>query len=210
MKKIYIIILIMMSISISPVLGVDNQSINNSKTFRILVDQYNGFYRAYEIYNVTLAKAAPYENRSLNISRGDTIIWINDAVPDTELTMVSKEGLWDKYNGTLKWSYKQFIYTFNKSGIYEIYVKEYPRFRQTIKVGPLDIENVNNTNNTINQTNITKQNSTVDNTNKNKTIINTSNNSMPTVPLEKKQGNEVVVLITVTLSLIYIFDRKIK
>lgn len=207
MKKI--LILLMMMLLISPVIGVENKSVNDSKTFRVLVDQYNGFYRVYEVYNVSLAKAVMYENGTLNISRGDRIIWISDAVPDTELTIMSKEGLWDKYNGSLEWSYKQFIYTFNKSGIYEIYVREFSRFRQKIVVGPIEIEN--NTNMTINQTNVTKPNLTVDNKNKTVTNLTVNSSDMTVIPqVEKKQGTEAIVLITVTLSLVYIFDRKIK
>lgn len=206
MIKIYIMLIV--SILISPVAAEENQSINNS-TYRVLVDQYNGFYAVYQIHNVTLPKTIPYENRTFNISKGDTVIWSNEAVPDIKLSIGNKENLWDKYNGTLKWSYKQFIFTFNKSGIYEIYVREYPRFKQKIIVGPIEIKNNTNktiTNKTVNNTVINKPNLTV-----NKSTNVSKNDSMPVaVPIEKKQGTEVAVLVTVTLSLIYIFDRKIK
>lgn len=207
MRKIYIIVLIMF-ILISPVTGEDNQSVNNNTTYRVLVDQHHGFYRVYQVYNATSSNTIYYENGTLNISRGDTIIWINDAVPDARLTIVSEEKLWDWHDGTLKWSYKQFAYTFNKSGIYDVYIKERPSFQQKIIVGPLD--NTNITNKTVNQTNITKPNLTINTTYK--TInIPTNNSTVPvTVPLEKRPGTEAVVLITVTSLLIYVFERKIK
>lgn len=200
MRKIFIIILIMIS-QIFPVIGEDNQSTNNT-TYRVLVDNMYGFNRVYGVEN-----AAPieYENRTLNISKGDTIIWINDAVPDTKLTIINKQNLWDKYSGELRWGYKQFRHTFNKSGIYDIYIKEYSRFQQKIIVGPLDII----TNKTINATNVTKPDLTF---NKKETNLSTIKNStVPvTVPLEKRPGTETVVLVTVTSLLIYIFERKIK
>lgn len=208
--NMFIIILLMMSILISSVSGEENQSINNA-TYRVYVDQYHGFYAVYQVYNVTSAKVILYENNTLNISRGDKIIWSNEAVPDAKLTITSKENLWDKYNGTLKWSYKQFTYTFNKSGIYEMYVREYPRFKQKIIVDPLDDTNITITNKTINRVNSSNiERSNVDNTNKTATNMSTKNSTEPVTTPEKKQGTEVAVLITVTLSLIYIFDRKIK
>lgn len=91
MRKIYFIIL-MMIIQISPTIGEDNQSTNNA-TYRVLVDHTYGFYRVYEANNAT--SVINYENRTLNISKGDTIIWLNDAVPDTKLTIVNKQNLWE-------------------------------------------------------------------------------------------------------------------
>ena len=202
MRKIYLLILMM--ILIPPVMGGDNQSTNNT-TYRVLVDNTYGFYRVYAVNNIA---SVSYENRTLNISKGDTIIWINDAVPDVKLTIISKENLWGKYDGELKWNYKQFIHTFNKSGIYDIYISEYSNFQQKIIVGP--IETINN--NTVNTTNITKSNLTLNNSNERKINVSTTNNStVPVdVPLEKKPGTEVVALITVTSLLVYIFERKIK
>ncbi len=197
MRKIFIILLI--SILIPLAMGEDNQSKNT--TYRVLVDHTYGFYRVYEINGATVN----YENRTLNISKNDTIIWINDAVPDVKLTIISKQNLWDKYEGELKWNYKRFSHTFNKSGIYDIYIKEYSRFQQKIIVGP--IETI--VNKTVNVTNVTKPNLTFNNNEKR--INTTKNNSTSSnIPVEKKPGTEVITLITVTSLLIYIFERKIK
>lgn len=196
MIKIFIIVL-MMSVLIAPAMGEDNQSTNNT-TYRVFVDHTYGFYRVYEANS---DRSVEYENRTLNISKGDTVIWTNDAVPDTKLTILNKQNLWGKHGGELRWNYKQFKYTFNKSGIYDMYISEYSRFQQRIIVGPIEITDV--TNKTINQTDV--------NNSDNKTKTNTSNSSIPvTVPLEKKPGTGVIVLLTVTSLLIYIFERKIK
>lgn len=205
MMKIYIIIL-MMIILICPVMANDNKS-----AYRVFVDHKYGFYKVYE----SNGSSVNYENRTLNISRGDIVTWVNDEVADARLTIVSRQNLWNESNGILLWSDKQFSYTFNDSGIYDIYIREYSRFGQKIIVGPIEIEN--DTNSIVNRTNITNPNlvvdSVVDSTNENKTTTNTStNNSVmsATPPVEKKQGTEAIVLITVTSLLIYIFDRKIK
>lgn len=203
MRKIYLIILIMI-ILISPVIGENNQSTNNT-TYRVFVDNTYGFYRVYEANS---DRSIEYENRTLNISKGDTIIWTNDAVPDTKLTIINKQNLWEKHEGELRWNYKQFKYIFNKSGIYDIYIKEYSRFKQKIIVGPIETT-VNNK--TVNKTNVAKSNLTFNNSNEKKINVSTTNNSIPTnVPLEKKPGTEVVVLITVTSLMVYIFERRIK
>ncbi len=93
----------------------------------------------------------------------------------------------------------------NKSGIYDIYISEYSRFQQKIIVGPLETI----INKTINTTNVTKSYSKL---NERKTNISTIKNStVPiTTPPEKKPGTGVIVLITVTSLLVYIFERKIK
>lgn len=41
-----------MMILISPVMGENNQSMNNT-TYRVLVDQHHGFYRVYAVNNMT-------------------------------------------------------------------------------------------------------------------------------------------------------------
>lgn len=203
MRKIYFIIL-MMSILISPAMGEDNQS-NNNTTYRVFVDNTYGFYRVYAVNNMA---SVSYENRTLNISKGDTVIWINDAVPDTKLTIMNKQNLWDRHDGELRWNYKQFIHNFNKSGIYDIYISEYSRFQQKIIVGPIETT-INNK--TVSATNVTKPDLTFNNSNDKKINVSTTNNSAPVnVPLEKRPGTEVVALITVTSLLVYIFERKIK
>lgn len=148
-RKIYVIVILLMmiSISISPVIGEYNQSIDNKSikrplNYSVLVDQYHGFYR---VYNVMSNKIVPYQNDTLNIYKGDTITWRNDAVPDYRLTIISQQKLWDNNSADLKWAYKLFTYTFNTSGIYEVYVRQYTKFGQKIIVGPIELNSTNTT-----------------------------------------------------------------
>jgi len=103
-----------------------------SSVYRVFVDEWYGFKRAIEA-NYTPFK---YENQTLNLNVGDTVIWVNDA-DNESITIVSKEGLWaDAY---LKYIRSSFKYIFNKSGTYEVYMKEFPRRpHQTIIVAPVE------------------------------------------------------------------------
>lgn len=224
-----IISLIIMFILISPVVAIDNQSIKDPVTYRVFVDQYYGFYRVFEmdgtldgneidigfnISNKTL-------NATLNIFRGDTIIWTNDATPDpdTTMTIVSKEKLWnlsrekwlDRENGTLKSSGKEFSHTFNNPGIYNIYIKERPILTQKIIVGPIDI----------NATNATKSNLTMKSGQNNTTAIkkNATLNNSSSVPISvmltggifsKIKSKSDMSIMTLVLLGIYILSGRIK
>lgn len=238
MKKVYIIVLlVIISVSIHPVVGEHNQSTNNqsikkSISYRILVDQYHGFYR---VYNASSDKAVFYQNDTLNINKGDTITWLNDAVPDTKLTIISRQKLWNNYSGELKWAYKQFSYTFNKSGIYEIYIKERPKFRQKIIVDSPKISSITNIKNNTVKTNTTKSNTNNTKTgqtiniknntvktnatklNDNKIILNGSSNltyidntNSIGITIVNVSGFDIFSLVTIVLSLIYIFYREKK
>jgi plastocyanin len=103
------------------------------RVYEVDVDQDYGFYRVVEKNNTPLV----YENLTLNINSGDTVIWINDATPDWELTIVSEQGLWDNTSGRLRWNYQKINYTFKEPGTYGVYVREYPRLKhQKIVVSP--------------------------------------------------------------------------
>ena len=100
--------------------------------YRVFVDDWYGFKRAIEA-NYTPFK---YENQTLNLNPGDTVIWVNDA-DNESITIVSKEGLWA--NAYLKYSRDSFKFVFNKSGTYGVYMKEFPRRpHQTINVAPVE------------------------------------------------------------------------
>lgn len=159
MRKIYktVILLTMVSMLMSPVIAVDNQSANKSVTYRILIDQHYGFFRTYEMYDKLLGKEMFQENNTLNISKGDIVIFASDTMPDAFLTVISEEKLWSDKKGALKYSGKEFNYTFNKSGIYNMYIKEHYLLKQRIIVGPIDINDTNET-----WTNTTKPNLTND------------------------------------------------
>lgn len=212
-SKIYLIILLLIIfIYISPVSG---EIVKKPTTYRILVDQYHGFYRIYEVYNKSLGRTINYQNGTLNINKGDTIIWINDAVPDTKLIIINQQKLWGNNSGELKWAYKQFNYTFDKSGLYDVYIKGHSKsqFRQQIIVGrPLEYTNINkksiNVSKNVNST--TKEN--LNNSSKTKTkVLNLTNKSN----ISKNDKGEIKltmvlspILLVAILSTIHILKRK--
>lgn len=112
---------------------MSNESDNISITYRTDVDQDYGFYR---VRDITTHKPALYDikNNTLTINVGDTVIWMNDATPDWPLTIASEQGLWDNTSARLRWNYQKFSYTFNESGEYGVYIKEYPSEKQKIIV----------------------------------------------------------------------------
>ncbi len=116
----------LLSLMLSPSVGAASQSI-----YSVYVDDWYGFYKVSDV-NHTPFK---YVNQTLNINVGDTVIWVNDASDNSELTIVSEQNLWPNQSGYLKYNYRSFNYTFTKPGSFEIYMKEYPRRpRQTIVV----------------------------------------------------------------------------
>lgn len=107
-------------------------------TYRAEIDQDYGFYR---VIDITTYKPALYKNNTLTINIGDTVIWENDATPDEPLTIISKDNLWSNKSAYLRWNYQKFNYTFNESGTYEVYIKEYPREQhQIIIVSPTETQ----------------------------------------------------------------------
>jgi hypothetical protein len=127
--------------------AVDSQITGNSSiNYTVLVDQMHGFHAAYKPNkNGGDILVKNYQNNTLNINIGDTIFWSNDAVPDTQLSIMSYPVLWENITcgqnlcSYLGWDYKKFGYTFNKPGKYEIYIREFPIFNQTIIVGPIKL-----------------------------------------------------------------------
>lgn len=131
-NKKHMIWLIYTAIAIIFIQPIHAEGENTSITYRSDVDQDYGFYR---VIDYTTHKPSSYVNNNLTINVGDTVIWINDAKPDEPLTIISKEGLWGNRTAYLRWNYQKFNYTFNQSGTYQIYIKEYPRVQhQTIVV----------------------------------------------------------------------------
>lgn len=247
MRKIYrvIISLIIMSILISHVIAIDNQSIKEPTTYKVFIDQYFGFYRIFEmdgtLFGNEIDSGFNSSNKSLNatfnISIGDTVIWVNDAVPSKVMTIVSKEKLWnlskekmwDSENGSLQHNGKEFSYTFNKSGIYNVYVKERPILKEKIIVGPIDMNETNPKSNLIGtkpgQTNVTEKNDTKSNltmksgknstTIKQNATINKSNSAPISVMLaggifSKIKSKSDVSIMTIVLLGIYILSGRIK
>ena len=137
-KNISTVLLVMTLVMTLPIGAISNnettENVSNvtAITYRSLVDQDYGFYR---VTDITTLKQAPYDtNYTLTIYVGDTVVWINDATPDEPLTIISKDNLWENRSAYLRWNYQKFNYTFNQSGIYDIYVREYPRLKHQIVV----------------------------------------------------------------------------
>lgn len=97
-----------------------------SITYKSDIDQDYGFYR---VRVLDSSQSISYVNKTLNISVGDTIIWINDAYPDEPLTIISDQNLWENNSAYLRWNYQKFNYTFKQPGIYTFHVKEYSRLQ---------------------------------------------------------------------------------
>ncbi len=215
-----LIIIFILTMFLNPVIALDNQIKNVN--YRVLVDQKSGFYKVYEIDNGTF-KNPDYQNNTLNISKGDTITWSNEAYVDYQLTIMSVPNLWD-YSGLMKYNNKKFTYTFNESGTYDIYIGEYPKFRQKIVVGPLEINKTIEKSqiNIINAENNLTKNRTQNQTfmqNLNNTNLNSTNNSNATKATDmantinfkksdiKSSPFTIIVLIIVLISVIILIGR---
>lgn len=176
------------------------------------VDQDYGFYR---VIDMTVSKPAPYYKNNLTIYIGDIVTWENDATPDEPLTIISKEGLWGNRSAYLRWNYQKFTYTFNQSGIYEIYIREYPRAQHQFiivnKFPGIDVistPTVTLTNPIINETTI------VNETIINGTINNTTNSGANKTPLVSPPRTtnivpiETIVVIAILIILAMYFFKK--
>ncbi len=197
---VLVMTIIMMS---SPISAIDNnETIENTSsvitiTYRSDVDQDYGFYR---VIDYTTHKSAPYDDKTktLTIDAGDTVEWINDATPDEPLTIISKDGLWGNRSAYLRWNYQKFSYTFNQSGTYQVYIKEYPREQhQTIVVKDIPgTMKIISTLTTIPIINNTEDNlSNVSTTNKSKVVSKNSN----LIPIEV-----IMVIAGILILVIYI------
>lgn len=188
----------MISILISPVIGADNKHIENSVAYRTFVNQYHGFHTVYKVLGTSI-NGVHYSNSTLNIYRGDKVLWINDE--DTMITIISKQNLWNDKGGFLTGEYKEFNYTFNKSGIYYLYIKEVPGFRQKIIVGPIE------KNSTKNVTNVKRISA---NTTKSDLKPNSTNTPVIKQSTIKTTSRfDTFILVMVLLS-IYVLSGKIK
>ena len=108
---------------------------NESKIYKVFVDQDYGFKRVIEINYTPFI----YQNLTLNLNAGDTVIWVNDATDNSSFTIISEQDLWDNKSAYLRFAYRFFNYTFTQSGTYGVYIKEYPRLHhQTIVVKSIE------------------------------------------------------------------------
>jgi plastocyanin len=105
-----------------------------STTYISYVDDNLGFYKVRNLDQPP--RQFTYIDHILNINKGDTVIWQNDA-DKTTFTILSNQNLWDNNIGYLRVGSKM-NYKFDKPGKYTLYVKEYSSIRQTIIVGATD------------------------------------------------------------------------
>lgn len=124
--KILLILSIVVILNISTIASAEGAP----TTYTTYVDIGMGFYKVRDL--TTPSHKFDYENRALNISQGDTMIWKNDA-EKTTFTLVSEQGLWDKNVGYLRIGDK-INYKFDKPGTYNFYIQENVVAKQTIVV----------------------------------------------------------------------------
>lgn len=134
----------LLSIIITPYAAAAAPSI-----YEVLVDDTYGFKQVRIIEPSKMA--FKYENLTLVLNAGDTVIWKNYAYSPSgnqsynnlDITIVSVQNLWDIRNSYLKYFGRSFNYTFNQPGTYEVYIKEYPRVRhQTVIVAAVETPTV--------------------------------------------------------------------
>lgn len=119
---------IMVPWSLFTVANADTSS--NTTVYLSLVHNDLGFYNVRTLE--TIPRQIIYDNRTLNISLGDTVIWENDADKST-LTIVSDQNLWSDKVGRIKVG-QRINYEFDNPGTYTFYIKEVSSRFQTIIV----------------------------------------------------------------------------
>lgn len=135
MNKIYrtlttiVLLSIMVQISMAKE-GIDN---NNPATYKSFVDGYRGFSRVTD----ENGESPPYEDHTLSINVGDTVIWINNDVSN-RLTIVSEQKLWKENDARLSYAGRKFNYIFNDAGTYTLHIKPDEKLpKQTIIVSDI-------------------------------------------------------------------------
>ena len=218
-----IIVLILIYILIFPIFAKENQSIQKPITYKILTDQNYGFFRTYIMDGSKFGKEIFTENNTLNISEGDSITILSDTMPDKLLTIISEEKLWN--DKILKQSGKEFTYVFNKSGVYNLHIKERPLLKEKIIV--LSNHSENKTNESVikksisNKTNKTTSNPMIKPKRLNTTVVsqNTTNNrsNSPIISISLTDGlrskirsGSDTLIFSVILIGIYILSGRIK
>lgn len=191
-----------------------NNSSNNSSSYnrvsdiyKVFVDGYHGFYRVYNVNTGEELIGGEYEDKTLNIRIGDTVIWSNED-PTESFTVTSEPRLWPNKTGYLKPA-KKFNYTFNRTGMYDIYIIQGQTLpHQTVIVESLNITSNRTTidiarDNTINKTIIFKKkvNQSTNNTQKSKVTIKISRKP------KKVPGFETIIIIPIII-IIYMSNRK--
>lgn len=197
----------------------NNQSLQNrtSDTYRVLVDGYNGFYRIYRIYDVRTSEEityTEYDNNTLNIRVGDTVIWSNED-PVEYLTIVSIPKLWENRTSYIRTA-KIFSHKFNKVGKYDIYIRQHqdlPHQKIVVSSSSLtDDTNIDSNNANINKTIILRSeydnytdNATEQGSPKSKVVIKTYRKS------KEVSGFGIIMTMSIILTLaIYTYKKRVR
>lgn len=189
MKRIMTLGLLVLLIGMCLITGA------SAAVYKSDVDQDYGFYK---ITSMDKNQTVSYDknNRTLIINVSDSVIWINDATPDEPLTIMSEQSLWNNTSARLRWNYQKFNYTFNESGTYSFYIREYPREQhQKIIVNPIE-------------TPIPKMTIVVEQT----PIVTQTINETPTESPKKSSDNNIIVfeiiVIIIAILLTLYFKKK--
>lgn len=126
-KSLMLIIIILV---VRPILVTGQTDSTNVTTYISFVDDVLGFYKVRDVTDAS--HKFEYKDHTLNINKGDTVIWQNDA-EKASFTVLSEQNLWDNTVGYLRVGSK-LNYKFDKAGKYTIYIKEYTSRRQTVIV----------------------------------------------------------------------------
>ena len=178
----------------------------NGTVYRVLVDGYHGFYR---IYDITTEKEITPEDKEFNINVGDTVIWSNEDPIET-FTVVSDPKLWYDRVGYLNPG-KIFNYTFNRPGMFSIFVRQRSTLPYQIIIVNVPTVNVpvsNEKSSRINETVIYKTNQSI-----NKEDINNTedNKSKITIKIYRKNkevsGFETIIIMPIII-ILYTLKKK--
>jgi hypothetical protein len=132
-----------------------------SITYKTSVDLDYGFYQVIGLGIKPAGDTMPettyftdvnYTDNNLTICVGDTVVWTNYDPKNWPITIISQQRLWNEKDSYLKYSFRNFNYTFTEPGIYEVYVKEKDKFHQTVIVSPIDVPVISNVSKAINVT----------------------------------------------------------
>lgn len=114
--------------SVMVVIFLNTIIVNAESSYAVYVDPGYGFYK---VRDITVPNSSfLYDNKTLVINKGDTIEWINDA-DDVAVTIVSGQDLFAPINIKVG---KHTDYLFDRSGVFEFYIKGYSDKSQTIIV----------------------------------------------------------------------------
>ncbi len=167
------------------------------EAYKVFVDGYHGFYRVYNLNTGEELIGEENEDKTLYIIVGDMVVWSNED-PAESFSINSEPILWSNITGYLTPA-KKFNYTFNRSGIYDVYIIQRQTFpHQIIIVESLNLTSTRTTiervrDSTINKTIILK------NTKKSKVTIKIYRRDKETKETKETLGFEIILTIPIII-----------